>query len=128
LVQKNVQERNVMDTEDVRIKLEVAKHAKHGVYNLLISIPELHKNVQTQVLMVKETTTVETLIWEEIQCGATQLIQRRDGNIVIQLAHLIQPQMLCLMAVNLLIQIKVKECGGRPHSRVVNNGFGKSKS
>jgi dTDP-glucose pyrophosphorylase len=73
---------SVLAIEENKTKLDQAKLARNGRFNLHKSIQELQRNSQKEELEI--TTFVETLIQSQRQSGATQLIPRRDGSTVTQ--------------------------------------------
>lgn len=92
-----------------RIILEVAGFAKNGQYKLLISTPEHHKKDQAKVWA---TITIAEILMELIQSGVILLIQRRDGNIVIQL------HALRLIQVPMMDQVQKQASQLKSHSRI----------
>jgi hypothetical protein len=72
----------VLDIEENKTKLDQAKLARNGRFNLHKSIQELQRNSEEEVLEI--TTFVETLMESQRQSGATPLIPRRDGSTVTQ--------------------------------------------
>jgi len=80
LDQKNAQELNALVIEEDKPRLDLERLAKDGMLNLLTSIPELPRDSQELAsgVMFAETQIMLRLF------GVTLLIQRRDGNTVIQ--------------------------------------------
>jgi hypothetical protein len=78
---KNAQELNAQVTEEDKRRLDLERLAKDGMLNLLTSIAELLLNIQELAfgVMFAETQIMLRLF------GVILLIQRRDGNTVIQL-------------------------------------------
>lgn len=80
----NVKALNVMDTEDVKQKHAVAKHARDGIVKLLILTLVSQKHWNLLSTWKKISAEIHQVHQVVIQFGAIQQIQIQDGNIVIQ--------------------------------------------
>jgi hypothetical protein len=80
---RNALEINVLDTEETKTRAEVEKLVRCGQINLHTSTLVDQRRGQARELKEKETTSAETQMTQTLS-GATLLIQRRDGNTVIQ--------------------------------------------
>jgi hypothetical protein len=77
---------SALDIEENKTLLDQAKLAKNGLLKLHKSMVEPQRSSQMEDLEI--TTFAETLMVSQRPFGATPLIQRRDGSIVIQLQRL----------------------------------------
>merc|ERR1712150_236787 len=82
VVMKSTTEMVAQNTEDVKQKHELGKHAKHGVPSHPIAIVELLEITPTPV----STSTTAVILTERLQFGVTQKNMGQGGNFAIQSA------------------------------------------